>query len=252
VSRIKRAGWRLLRPLALQALRRTGTFDVTWHSLRRLRHRGLELHMVVDGGAATGEWTAGLKRLYPDAQVLCIEPREDSQDELVKLATKLPGIQVARTALGDREGEIEFHVHGDQSSLLKNATGFEFGEIDRTPVVRLDTLIERRGLPPPDLIKLDLQGGELMCLRGAHHCLAHAQAVILEVLVLPLYADAPLLADLVRFMAEAGFRTYDILSLWHRPLDGALAYGDFVFLREGNPLMADGRWSSRARWEATR
>jgi FkbM family methyltransferase len=252
LSRIKRAGRRLVRPLALQALRRTGTFDVTWRSLRKLRDRGLEVNMAVDGGAASGEWTTRLKKLYPNAQVLCIEPRDDARDHLDRLASKLPGIHVAKTTLGDREGEIDLHVHGDQSSVLRNASGSEFGDIERTTVRTLDALVKSRGLPPPDLIKLDLQGAELMCLRGSPDCLAQAQAVILEVLVLPLYKDAPLLADLIGFMTGAGFRTYDIVSLWHRPLDGALAYGDFVFVRESSPLIADGRWSSHAPWEAVR
>jgi FkbM family methyltransferase len=252
LSRVKRAGWKLVRPLALQALSHTGTFDVTWRSLRRLRQLGLTVHMAVDGGAARGEWTAGLKKIYPAAQVLCVEPRHDVQADLKRVVAKLPGVQIAQSVLGDREGEIEFHVHSDQSSVLKNASGFEFGESRRLPLTTLDACVNARGLPKPDLIKLDLQGSELLALRGAKDCLAHAQAVVLEVSLLPLYEDAPLLADLIGFMAEAGFRTYDIVSLWHRPLDKALAFGDFVFVPDTSPLVADGRWSTRAPWERTR
>jgi FkbM family methyltransferase len=251
-SRLGRKGWRLLRPLALQALRHTGTFDVTWRSLRNLRDRGLHVSMAIDGGAAIGEWTARFKRLYPDARVLCVEPRQEAQNELERLTAKLPGVHVAKTLLGDHDGQVEFHVHSDQSSVFKNATGSDFGELRHVPMTTLDTLVETLGLSRPDLIKLDLQGAELMCLRGSTRCLAHAEAVILEVQIAPLYKDAPLLADVIGFMANAGFRTYDVLSLWHRPLDGALAYGDFVFVREESPLMADGRWSARAPWEAVR
>jgi FkbM family methyltransferase len=252
LSRIKGAAWRSLRPLALQALRHTGTFDVTWRSLRKLRDRGLEVNTAIDGGAAIGQWTARFKRIYPDAQVLCIEPREEAHEELERRAAKLPGIQVAKTLLGDHDARVEFHVHSDQSSVFRNASGSEFGKVEHVPMTTLDALVRERDLPAPDLIKLDLQGAELMCLRGATECLAHARAVILEVQILPLYKDSPLLADLTAFMASAGFRTYDILSLWHRPLDGALAYGDFLFLRESSSLMADGRWSARAPWEAAR
>jgi len=251
-ERTRRVGWKLLRPLALQALRHTGTFDVTWRSLRQLRERGLQVRMAIDGGAAVGEWTAGFKKLYPQAAVLCIEPRDEVQADLERIAGNLPGVSIAKTLLGDRQGEIAFYVHKDQSSVLRNARGSTFGETRRDSVTTLDALVKERSLSLPDLIKLDLQGSELACLRGATDCLAHAQMVMLEVLVLPLYKDAPLLADIVAFMASAGFRTYDIVSLWHRPLDGALAYGDFVFVREDSPLLADGRWSARAPWEAVR
>jgi FkbM family methyltransferase len=252
LSRARRAGWKLIRPLALQVLSHTGTFDVTWRSLRRLHRLGLTVNMAVDGGAARGEWTSGLKKIYPATQVLCVEPRDDSQDDLERVASKLRGVHVAKTLLGDREGEMEFHVHSDQSSVLRNASGSEFGESTRVPLTTLDALVNKLGLPAPDLIKFDLQGSELMALRGSSDCLAHAQAVILEVSLLPLYEDAPLVSDLIGYMDALGFRTYDILSLWHRPLDNALAFGDFVFVPESSPLVADGRWSANAPWERKR
>ncbi len=252
IQRIKRFGWGLLRPVALQALRHTGTFDVTWRSVRKLRERGMQVRVAIDGGAAVGDWAGKFKTIYPDAQVLCIEPRDEPQEELARLAGRVPGIHVAQTLVGEAETEVAFHVHKDQSSILKNASGSDFGETKQMPMTTLDALIKQRNLSWPDLIKLDLQGAELQCLRGAPECLKHAQAVLLEVLVLPLYKDAPRLADLVGYMAEQGFITYDICSLWHRPLDGALAYGDFVFVRADSPLIADGRWSRDAPWEAIR
>ena len=86
-------------------------------------------------------------------------------------------------------------------------------------------------------------------LAGATAALASAQAVQLEVSFIPILQGGPLVAEVVRFMAERGFRLYDILGLWHRPLDGALAQGDFLFVREGHPLLADPRWAAGRGWD---
>ena len=220
-----------------------GQFDITALKLRKARDRGLKVATAVDGGAAEGLWTRQLKTIWPDAGVLCVEPREDTQPALRQLAREMPGVTVAQTLLGDREGEVEFYVHRDQSSMLPDAQGREWGEKRRAPITTLDALLAKLNLPDPDLLKLDLQGAELDCLRGASRCLAAAEAVLLEVSLIELQKGMPLMADVIPFMAQRGFRVYDILSLWHRPLDGALAQGDFLFAAERSGLLADTRWS---------
>ena len=112
----------------------------------------------------------------------------------------------------------------------------------------LDALVRKMKLPFPELIKLDLQGAELQALAGASECLAHAQAVMLELSFIPLQKNWPLIGDVIPFMKERGFICYDIAGLWHRPLDGALAQGDFVFLNQNNKLRADSRWSDKDMW----
>jgi FkbM family methyltransferase len=244
IRSLRRFIWlKFLRSIALQVLAHTGTFDVTWRRIRWLRDHGLEVHMAIDGGAAVGEWTSSFKKIYPEATVLCIEPRDNAQDSLARLARKYGDIHIAQTLVGDNKGETLFYEHADQSSVLKTAHGEAFGLPKRVSMTTLDALTSELRLPLPDLIKLDLQGFELSCLHGAEACLAHAQCVILEVSFIALYQDSPIIADIIAFMREKGFRCQDVLSLWHRPLDGALAFGDFVFLREGHPIMREGGWS---------
>jgi hypothetical protein len=44
----------------------------------------------------------------------------------------------------------------------------------------LDRFVERRG-SPPDVLKIDVEGGEYHVLLGGRRCLAHARLVCLEV-----------------------------------------------------------------------
>ena len=243
--------WLLKRDVVLS--RPPGQFNVEDVRLRRAKALGLDVRVAVDGGAASGDWTRAFKAIYPDAQVVCVEPRDDAQTDLKALASELKGIHVAQTLLGATEGTVEFHVNKEQSSILGDfaasaglqGPGAGGGTAVRTPTTTLDALVRRLGLPDPDLIKLDLQGAELMALDGASRCLQSAQAVLLEVSFVQFMKGIPLVGEVVPYMTARGFRLYDVLALWQRPLDGALAQGDFLFVSEKSKLVADTRWAAQ-------
>ena len=90
-------------------------------------------------------------------------------------------------------------------------------------------------------MKIDAQGYELEILKGAPKILRQAQAVILEVALIEINRGAPLLHDVVRFMYENGFVSYDVLEIHRRPLDRALNQLDIFFVREESPLVQDKR-----------
>ena len=237
--------WLLGRDVALS--RPPGRFDVWDVRLRKAKARGLRLGSVLDGGAAYGNWTREFKEVFPDARVLAVDPRDDVRPDLQRLARELPGVTLAQTLLGESVGEVSFNESFDQSSMLPDSAGAAFGTVKRLPVTTIDALVQSTGFGWPDLIKLDVQGAELVALRGAGESLRHAQTLLLELSFFPFQRGMPLFADVVCWLRERGFRVYDVPSLWHRPLDGALAQGDFLFLRDGHPLLADERWSADAR-----
>lgn len=220
-----------------------GQFVITPIKLRQIRDRGLKVGLAVDGGAAEGAWAREFKSIYPAAEILCIEPRNEPQVELQQMAREFSGIHIAQTLVGDRTGPVEFHVHGDQSSMFSGTPGGVTDQKIAIEMTTLDELVRKMKLPFPELIKLDLQGAELQALAGASECLTHAQAVMLELSFIPLQKNWPLIGDVIPFMKERGFICYDITGLWHRPLDGALAQGDFMFINQNSPLLSDHRWS---------
>jgi Methyltransferase FkbM domain len=86
------------------------------------------------------------------------------------------------------------------------------------------------------VIKLDVQGAELDVLAGASASLAQTALVQLETLLFPFYEGAPELAQIVAFMQDAGFVVYDAVDLGYRPVDGALAQLDLLFVPESSEL----------------
>ena len=226
-----------------------GQFSVWEIKLRKARDRGLRITSALDGGAANGGWTRQFKQIYPEAPVLAVDPRDDVQADLQQLSRELAGVTVAQTLLGADVGEVEFHESLDQSSMLPasdspDGAGANSARARKAPITTIDALVRSLSFPWPQLIKLDLQGAEMIALRGADEALRHADALLLELSFIRLQKGAPLAAEMIAFLQERSFRLYDIAGLWHRPLDGALAQGDFLFLRDGHPLLADERWSN--------
>jgi FkbM family methyltransferase len=235
--------WLLRRGAILS--RPPGQFNVFSYKLAGAKRRGLEIKSALDGGAATGGWIREIRAVYPQAKVLAVEPREEVQGELRQVQSELGGVEIAQTLLSDTEGEAMFYVQGDWSSMdkdfVENATSMKF------PVTTIDRLVERLGFPHPDLIKLDLQGSELAALDGATECLKHAKAVLLEVSFIDFKKGMPLIGDVLSYLKGKGYVAYDVLGLWHRPLDGAMAQGDILFVPESSPLRRDRRYFSDQR-----
>lgn len=68
--------------------------------------------------------------------------------------------------------------------------------------VRLDDVAEARGA---DMLKIDIQGGELMAMRHAEALLADLLVIQTEVEFLPMYVDQPLFSDIDQFLRARGF-----------------------------------------------
>ena len=136
-----------------------------------------EKFVVVDIGCQGGEhprWAL----LGGNVEVYGFDPIGEAIDSLTKSAA--PGRQFFAMALGETDGEAEFHVKADtfSSSFFPSDPGHMNGPADiqrgkRTvPVRRLDTLFEQGLIPPADHIKLDCEGFEPIILKGARKYLA--------------------------------------------------------------------------------
>ncbi len=140
--------------------------------------------VMFDVGANAGAIANETALACPGITVKAFEP----QLELAKLVVvsaalnRLDDIEVFPVAVGESSGMVELHkpAHALHASL--KACG-EAGETSVTvPLVSLDDLVASQRIPPPNFIKVDVEGGELGVLKGALRLLAqHQPAVIFEV-----------------------------------------------------------------------
>jgi FkbM family methyltransferase len=203
-------------------------------ALSRLAAAGVEARSVVDGGAALGDWARACASVYANARYILVEPLEEFRPALAGVAREL-GARVVEAALASEPGTRTLHVHADLvgSSLLREREGEHVdGEPRDVPATTVDAVVAEHGLEPPYVLKLDVQGAEREALAGAEETLAKAAAVVVEVSFFDFFRGGTEFADLVAAMRERGLVVYEIGNLSRRPLDGALAQADVVFVPE--------------------
>jgi len=121
--------------------------------------------VVYDIGANVGFYTILASLLVgPHGRVLAFEPLSRNLAFLKRHVTlnHASNVTVYEAAVSDSSGSSLFDSRGDPSMGRVH----EAGNIC-VATVKLDELLESQSLPPPDLIKMDIEGGELRALRGA-------------------------------------------------------------------------------------
>ena len=201
-------------------------------ALAHLKELGFEPASVVDVGVAWG--TPELYDAFPRARYLLVEPLDGYTEALEQLKQKLDADYVLAAA-GPEPGTITMNVHRAPtlSSTLGHWKGHDDGGTAReVPVVRIDDLVAERDMQGPFVVKVDVEGAELNVLAGATATLERTEVVLLEVNLFQFLPGQPQLHDVVAYMKDHGFVTYDFYGGHLRLLDGALAMVNMVFVRE--------------------
>ncbi len=103
-----------------------------------------------------------------------------------------------------------FKIHKPSADFLGRERWYQktVTEMD-VDLIEIDTLDD---LPQVDLLKMDLQGGELAVLQGGRAKLAEAIAVIPEVRFHRMYEDEPLWAEVDLELRAQGFKFHKLLT----------------------------------------
>ena len=158
-------------------------------SLARAAKLGFSPRIIVDVGAFEGEWTTMAQDIWPDANIIMIEPNRSKTDRLKVIAADLNATLITEL-LGATDGEeVTFVVMESGSSVFEERSAVPRKRETRQ-LRTLDKVLE--SLPSIDLLKIDAQGYELEILSGATRLLPSIQAVILEVSLIEINHGAPL------------------------------------------------------------
>lgn len=204
-----------------------------------LRSKGFFPKGVVHVGASLAGEMADYISLSPE-RIVWIEADPSVfarlKGSISEEAIKGPPHQILINALvTDKDGDpVNFKLfsnNGESSSIfsstdLLRSTWTDVHETGATLDLtsrRLDTLLTENGLQPTDIDVLifDVQGAELLGLRGAGDFLRNAKFVEVESSLVEIYAGAPLAGEVDAYLTEHGFRRETPLQ-WH---------GDVVYER---------------------
>lgn len=212
--------------------------------LLSLRERGVNPRFAVDAGACVGDWARLFRSVFPEAQLLMVEAQPSHREVLSALCERAGSkLRFSSTLLGPPGLESsDFVVLDDSSGGTGSSVLPENSNVPRhvvrLPMTTLDQLLAHEAMPAPEFIKLDVQGYELEVLKGAKQALRTAEFVLLEVSLWPYNQGSPLLADVAHWMAQEGFRAYEIFDISRRA-DGVLLQIDVLFARTDSALLRD-------------
>jgi FkbM family methyltransferase len=156
--------------------------------LRRLLDACGPDEVVYDVGANTGVYSLAVAASVPGASVVAFEPNPDVREHL-SANVRLNGfenVDVRGEGVGDRSGARTFYrsTYDELGSFRReNAAGWEARVRDavEVPVATLDGVVARGEAPPPDHLKVDVEGFGREVLTGARETLeTHRPAVYFE------------------------------------------------------------------------
>lgn len=197
--------------------------------------------IIFDVGAHHGQTLKKYAVLFPKAGIHCFEPFPESFQVVEALALNNRQLSPYRLALTDSPGKRSFYVNqmSATNSLLPRPQDLRryyphnagtIGQIE-IEATTLDLFCQAKQIPSVDILKMDIQGGELLALKGAAGLLRDKRISLIytEAAFVPHYAGAPLFYEVCEFLARYHYSLYDLFFAEHAT-NGQLRYGDAIFV----------------------
>ncbi len=203
---------------------------------------GDEVRVILDLGANVGQTAQQYRAAFPKAMIYSFEPFESTFRILSQNCRGDGRVEPHRLAVADVSGARPFYFNADSvtgSLLPSSATATRVlpdslikpvGSVD-VPTTTLDDFCSGHAIDRIDVLKMDIQGGELMALQGASRML-ESKAIDLiytEVVFVELYEGQADFHDLCRFLSDYDYTLFGLYNL-NSGRDSILAWGDSIFI----------------------
>lgn len=217
----------------------------TSEELRRIKlfeHYNIDL--VFDIGANKGQYALGIMDAGYKNKIVSFEPLSSVHSVINSVAKKYDNWTVAeRCAIGSEKQEIEINISANSvSSTLLNMLdthieGAPESKIigkEKVQVYPLDEIAPQYLSGSKNVfLKIDVQGFEQEVLKGAQNMLAKAKGVEMEISLVPLYENQNwLLAEILSYMKEKGFRLTSIVPAFTDNKTGIVLQCNGIFFRD--------------------
>lgn len=185
-------------------------------------------------------WAQEAKDYYDNGceRSIWVEANPECIYKTISVLAPYPDHLIFNDCLTDTDNEqITFHVsnnEGQSSSILQ----LQYHTIAHPEVhylhtlslktKRLDTLFSSNNLNIEDypFVNIDIQGAELLCLKGFGELLHKVKYVYIEINELPLYNSCALLPELKDYLESYGF------TMVEKVMSGNHGWGDSLFIRK--------------------
>jgi len=119
--------------------------------------------VIVDLGAHFGDTALYYHAVYPDAQIIAVEPSPENYARLVRHTKHIPNITTVQAAVGVTDGMMQLHL---SNSSLGHSVVQRTSEDKQVAVrqISLPTLYDEHNITKADLLKFDIEGAEFELL----------------------------------------------------------------------------------------
>ena len=169
---------------------------------------------ILDIGAWNGFWTNNVKTIWPDAEYTCIEAGQKHEKKLKEVT---PNYHIA--VLGDSNREVKMYLReidkGNKKKITYTKGSTLFGIFRDYEIRQMQTLDELVGKDAQfDFIKQDVQGAEIMVMKGAPEIFTRAKYVVQEVNKHKdeQFPSIPCENEMDKFMFELGFDHSEVIE----------------------------------------
>jgi FkbM family methyltransferase len=204
---------------------------------------GIDSPVILDLGAHHGETVEAYKAVFPKAKIFSFEPFPESFEILKQRAGQTDGVKLVPLAVSDSSDKRTFFVNDADStnSLLPRPSDsrryFPKHAGPKTQIeietITIDDFLNKEGIDHVDILKMDIQGGELLALKGFNKGLREQITSIIytEVMFVPHYEGGVMFHQLSEYCVKRGYTLWNIFELSFAR-NGQLRGGNALFVNE--------------------
>lgn len=186
----------------------------------RLASYGYQPKVIYDVGASNGSWSNIICTVFPEATYHLFEPLSGNypayDGRRAAVLAAHPNFQLHPIALGNTTGTVKLHVTQDGYASSVHALPVSMAHKITVPAWRLDEYVAKQGLPPPSLLKMDVQGYEAFILEGAGALLQQVDVLFMETWLVRGYGpNTPLLTELIAALTPLDYVLVDVCGAYH-------------------------------------
>jgi len=200
----------------LSSLRELNFFKDHVKYLKKLKSGGLEPKVIYDIGSCVLHWTNEAKNVWADSKYVLFDAFEPAE-------FLYEGYDYHIGVLSDSVKTVEWW----QNDMMPGGNSY-YREIGRTdfftdgmstmkPTKTLDDVVKERGFPPPDFIKIDVQGSEIDILKGATETLKSVKDLVVELQHTAYNKGAPQVQESLPFIESLGFKCVAPMFAYNGP-----------------------------------
>jgi FkbM family methyltransferase len=178
--------------------------------------------IIFEFGSRYGEDTIEFAKSFPHAKIFAFECNPNTIETCKERVAEFSNIVLTEKAVSDKDGEVSFFVidknrttttweDGNQgaSSLLRASGKYPIENYVQTelkvPSISLRTFIVDNEIQSVDIMWIDIQGAELLALKGLFEKISSVNVLHIEVEFFEIYKNQPFFEEIKMYLEQANF-----------------------------------------------